>query len=111
TVRLRSHVAIQLESGATLVAAFERSHFDEYEKLNYNSFSDDETTDFNYVLIGGRDVEHVAILGPRRIDMARTKRGRPTPIALKLCRHILVRDLTLENSPNCNISMLGCDFV
>src|SRR5436189_886180 len=40
TVRLRSHVSIQLESGATLVAAPNRSDFDKYEKLNYNSFSD-----------------------------------------------------------------------
>src|SRR3954469_18390373 len=44
TVRLRSHVTIQIENGATLVAAPERSDFDEYEKLSYNSFSDEETT-------------------------------------------------------------------
>jgi hypothetical protein len=111
TVRLRSHVTIQLENGATLVAAPERSDFDPYEKLTYNSFSDDETTDFNFALIRGREVEHVAIIGPGRIDMARTKRGGPKPIALKLCRNILVRDLSIENSPNYNISLLGCDFV
>src|ERR1041385_4940691 len=111
TVRLRSHVTIQLENGATLVAAPLRSDFDEYEKLNYNSFSDDETTDFNFALIRGREVEHVAILGPGRIDMARNRRGGPKPIALKLCRNILVRDLTIVNSPNYNISLLGCDFV
>src|SRR5438552_1450572 len=111
TVRLRSHVSLHLENGATLVAAPERSDFDEYEKLDYNSFSDMETTDFNFALIRGREVEHIAILGPGRIDMARTKRGGPKPVALKLCRNILVRDLTIENSPNYNLSLLGCDFV
>jgi len=111
TLRLHSHVTIQLESGATLVAAADRSDFDEYEKLGYDSFSDMETTDFNFALIRGRDVEHVAILGPGRIDMARRKRGGPKPIALKLCRNILIRDLTIENAPNYNISLLGCDFV
>ena len=111
TLRLRSHVTIQLENGATLAAAPERSDFDEYEKLGYDSFSDMETTDFNFALIRGREVEHVAIVGPGRIDMARTKRGGPKPIALKLCRNILVRDLTIENAPNYNISLLGCDFV
>ena len=111
TLRLRSHVTIQLENGATLAAAPERSDFDEYEKLGYDSFSDMETTDFNFALICGREVEHVAIVGPGRIDMTRTKRGGPKPIALKLCRNILVRDLTIENAPNYNISLLGCDFV
>jgi polygalacturonase len=33
TVRLRSHVTIHLENGATLAAAPERSDFDDYEKL------------------------------------------------------------------------------
>jgi hypothetical protein len=111
TVRLRSHVTLHLGSGATIVAAPDRSDFDDYEKLGYDSFSDMETTDFNFALIRGRGVEHVAILGPGRIDMARKKRGGPKPIALKLCRNILVRDLTIENAPNYNISLIGCDFV
>src|SRR5437867_157542 len=107
TVRLRSHVTLQLENGATLLAAPARSDFDDYEKLDYDSFSDEETTDFNFALIRGREVEHVAILGPGRIDMARTKRGGPKPIALKLCNHVLVRDLTIENAPNYNMRPLG----
>ena len=111
TVRLRSHVTLQLENGATLLAAPERGDFDDYEALGYNSFSDQETTDFNFALIRGRDVADVAILGPGRIDMARKKRGGPKPIALKLCRNILLRDLTIENAPNYNVSLLGCDFV
>src|SRR5205085_413958 len=111
TLRLRSHVLLQLESGATLLAAPHRSDFDVYEKLGYPSFSDLETTDFNYALIQGRELEHVGIFGPGRIDMARTSRGGPKPIALKLCRNILIRDLTIENSPNYNISLLGCDWV
>ena len=111
TLRLRSHVTLQLENGATLVAAPERGDFDDFEILGYNSFSDRETTDFNFALIRGRDLTNVAILGPGGIDMARKKRGGPKPIALKLCRNILVRDLTIENAPNYNISLLGCDFV
>jgi hypothetical protein len=111
TMHLRSHVTIQFESGATLVAAPERGDFDDYEKLSYNSFSDQETTDFSFALLSGRDLDQTAILGPGGIDMARHKRGGPKPIALKLCRNILLRDLTIENAPNYNISLLGCDFV
>jgi hypothetical protein len=111
TVRLCSRISLYLESGAVLTASQERSDFDEYEKLSYNSYSDDETTDFNYALIRGRELERVAILGPGMIDMARTKRHGPKPIAFKLCRDILIRDVTIENSPNYNISLLGCDYV
>jgi hypothetical protein len=111
TLRLRSHLSLQLENGATLVAAPERGDFDDLEVLAYDSFSDQETTDFNFALIRGRDLTDVAILGPGHIDMARKKRGGPKPIALKLCRNVLVRDLTIENAPNYNVSLLGCDFV
>jgi hypothetical protein len=111
TVRLRSHVSLYLENGAVMVASPERGDFDELEKLDFNSYSDAETTDFNYALIRGREVDRVTIMGPGVIDMARTKRHGPKPIALKLCRDILIRDVTIENSPNYNISLLGCDYV
>ena len=58
-----------------------------------------------------QDVERIGILGPGTIDGNRTKRHGPKPIALKNCRHIAVRDITLRNSPNYNISLLGCDYV
>src|SRR5207244_5817234 len=63
TVRLRSHVTLHLENGATLAAAPERSDFDEYEKLGYDSVSAMETTDFNYAFIPGCEHEPVAIRG------------------------------------------------
>jgi Glycosyl hydrolases family 28 len=43
--------------------------------------------------------------------MARSHREGPKAVALKLCRNVIIRDLTIENSPNYNISLLGCDFV
>jgi len=111
TLHLRSHVTVQLENGATLLAAPERADFDADEALGYDPHADKETSDFNHALLRGRDLTDVAIVGPGVIDMARTKRGGPKPIALKLCRSILIRDLRIENAPNYNISLLGCDFV
>jgi len=111
TLRLRSHVTLQWENGAELFASQDRADFDPYERLPFNSFSDEETTDFNFALIRGRELDGVALVGPGRIDMARSKRGGPKPIALKLCKNIVIRDLTIENAPNYNISLLGCDFV
>ena len=111
TVRLRSHVALQLEAGATLVASPEKTDFDPYEKLGYRSFDDEETTYFDFALVRGTNLEDVSILGPGTIDGNRQKRGGPKPIALKQCRLVRIRDLTLRHAPNYNISLLGCDEV
>ena len=111
TLRLKSHVTVYLDAGASLLSSPDKDDFDPYEKLDFKSYSDDETTDFHYALLRGQDVEHVGVVGPGTIDGNRIKRGGPKPIALKNCQHIAVRDITLQNSPNYNISLLGCDHV
>jgi hypothetical protein len=50
-------------------------------------------------------------MGPGRIDGNRRWRGGPKPIALKECRHVTIRDVTVENAPNYAVSLLGCDHV
>jgi Glycosyl hydrolases family 28 len=111
TVRLRSRLVLQLAAGATLIASPDDADFDPYEKLEYEPFADRETTDFTFALLQGRGLRQLSIIGPGRIDGNRRSRGGPKPIALKHCRHIAIRDLTLENAPNYNISLLGCDHV
>lgn len=111
TVRFRSHVTLFLEAGATLLSSPDQSDFDPHEKLDFKSFSDEETTDFHYALLRGQEVEHVGVAGPGTIDGNRPKRHGPKPIAFKNCRHVAVRDITIRNAPNYNISLLGCDFV
>jgi hypothetical protein len=111
TIRFRSHVAIYLEAGATLLASPDQHDFEPYEKLSFESGSDTETTDFHYALLRGQDVENVSIRGPGTIDGNRTRRHGPKPIALKNCRHVQIRDITIRNAPNYNVSLLGCDQV
>jgi hypothetical protein len=111
TVRLRSRLVLQLAAGATLIASPDDADFDPYEELEYDSFADRETTDFAFALLRGRRLQHVSIIGPGRIDGNRRSRGGPKPIALRQCRHVAIRDLTLENAPNYAISLLGCDHV
>ena len=111
TLRLRSRLVLQLAADATLIASPDDADFDPYEKLEYKSFTDRETTDYAFALLRGRGVQHVSIIGPGRIDGNRRSRGGPKPIALKQCRDITIRDLTVENAPNYNISLLGCDHV
>src|SRR5438093_2300403 len=111
TVRFQSHVTVFLDTGATLVLSPDKADFDPYEKLDFKPPDDNETTDFHYALLRGQDVEHVGVAGPGMIEGNRTKRGGPKPLAFKNCRHVTVRNLTLQNSPNYNISLLGCDYV
>src|SRR5215471_2887086 len=111
TVRFKSHVTVFLDAGATLVFSPDKTDFDPYEKLSFHTPDDSETSDFHYALLRGQDVEHVTVAGPGTIEGNRTKRGGPKPLAFKNCRHVTVRDITLQNSPNYNISLLGCDYV
>jgi polygalacturonase len=111
TLRLRSRVTLRLDTGATLIASKDDGDFDPVERLGYDAFSDPETADFRFALLQGRDLADLSILGPGRIDANRGSRTGPKPIALKQCRHVRIHDLTIVNSGNYNVSLLGCDDV
>lgn len=111
TLRLRSHVTLHLDDGAILVASRDDADFDPVEELGHESFADDETSSFRFALLQGHGLEHVRIVGAGRIDGNRTSRDGPKPIALKECRRIEIRDVTIANAGNYNISLLGCDGV
>ena len=111
TLQLRSFVTLYLESGATLTASTDEADFDRYEKLDYNSYTDEESTYYRYALLRGEEVRNIALTGTGIIDGNRSKRGGPKPISLKNCRNVSIRDLTVRNAPNYTISMLGCDYV
>ena len=89
----------------------ENADFDPYEKLDYAPHDDHETTYFHYALLAGENVENIAIIGHGVIDGNRPKRGGPKPIALKLCRHVAIRGITIRRAPNYCISLLGTDYV
>jgi len=111
TLRLRSRVTLQLDADATIVASGEDEDFDRPEELPYDPFADRETADFRFALLQGRDLDAVAIVGPGRIDANRTRRGGPKVIALRECRNVTIRGLTIGNAANYNISLLGCERV
>lgn len=111
SIHLRSHVTLHLDAGATVCASTDEADFDPYEKLDYKTDSDRETTYFHYSLIWGENVENVAIVGDGTIDGNREKRGGPKPIAVKRGQFITVRGITITNAPNYCISLLGCDYV
>ena len=111
TLHLRSFVTLHLGPGSTLLASPDASDFDPYEKLDYRSGSDKETTYFHFALLLADGVHDVVITGGGVLDGNRSKRGGPKLVAIKNCLKIQIRDVTLQNSPNYTISMLGCDGV
>ena len=111
TVRLKSYVTLHLDNGATLLASPDIADFEPYEPLPFQSVSDHETTYFRQALILGENVRSIAITGQGIVDGNRTKRGGPKTIAIKLCQHVAIRGITVQNSPNYSISFWGTDFV
>jgi polygalacturonase len=111
SIHLKSNVALYFDHGCILLMSKDNEDFDKYETLNFKNAADKETSFFHYALIWGEDIEHIAILGTGIIDCNREKRGGPKPIALKRCRDVTIKDITIRNAPNYNISLLGTDFV
>jgi polygalacturonase len=111
TLHLHSDVAIELAAGCVLVASRDDDDFASHDEVVWDTESDSETIDFAHALLVGRDAERVTIGGPGTIDMNRRQRFGPKPIALKGCRFVTVRGVTIVHSPNYCVSLGGCDDV
>jgi polygalacturonase len=99
SLHLKSNIDLHLEPGSVIKMSGDNHDFDPYETLGFKNAADKETSFFHYALICGENVENIAITGRGTIDGNRTKRGGPKSIALKLCRQVTIRDITLKNAP------------
>ncbi len=107
SIRLKSNIALYLDQGATLLAAPAEPNVG-YDPAEPNEFGDKfRYQDFGHShwhnsLIWGERLENVSIMGPGKIDGSKgLTRGESTranggnkAIALKLCRNVIIRDLT-----------------
>jgi hypothetical protein len=111
TIHLRSNVTLHLSPGSVILASTDNSDFDPYETLPFKSVSDDETTYFHNALIAAERVHDIAITGEGAVDGNRSKRRGPKTIAIKLCERVVIRGITVRNSPNYSISFWGSDYI
>lgn len=111
SLHLRSGVTLWIDTGAVIKGSSDKKDYDPYEELGFENDSDHETSYFHYALIWGENVERIAIIGQGTIDSNRVERGGPKPIALKRCKHVDIKGVTIRNAPNYCISMLGTDYV
>ena len=139
TLHLRSNVSLRLSEDAVLIASTDDADFDPYEappsgsisptpiswtfanqyrhrqvsrfssRVLHETVDNPDTTYTHYSLIVGDHVSNVTIEGPGTIDGHRSRRGGLKLIALKNCRHITIRGLTLRNAPSYNISLIGSE--
>lgn len=111
TLRVHSDVTIELAAGCVLLASRDDDDFVSHDEVPWDTESDSETIDFAHALLVGRDAERITIGGVGTIDMDRRRRVGPKPIALKGCRFVTVRGITIVHSPNYCVSLGGCDDV
>ena len=141
SIHLRSGVALKLAAGAVLRGTRVMRHYDPREHSPWSEYQDASQTYFQDSLIWGEDLENVAILGPGvidgndafgpwpgmeesppppygwllstilyQIDDEVFQRGAK-PIALKRCRNVLIKDLTIRHAPNQGVLAAGCENV
>ena len=113
TLRLKSHVRLHLEAGATLLGSTDLKDYPEIVPA-VRSYTD------NYVnrsLIAGEDLDDVALTGRGTIDgngaayPGKQYLNRPFVIRLVNCRDVLVEGLRLRASPMWMQEYLACDRV
>jgi len=150
SIHLKSHVALYLDQGATILAADPNDgdgKYDPPEPNPWEKYQDFGHTHWHNSLIWGENLEDLSIIGPGRIwgkglvrsgGQSRTKEqndalpnlpadpvarpfGYPNPrdavepgwgnkaIALKLCRNVLIRDVTIFHGGHFAILATGVD--
>ena len=125
SIRLKSNIELHLTPGATITAAPpSMKAYDESEPFDFPEYQDGGHTYFHNSLIWADGQENVSITGRGRIDghnltkkdtesAGQVKGGSigtgDKAIALKLCRNILIRDITIDRGGHFAIIVTGCD--
>jgi polygalacturonase len=115
TIRLKDNIALYLDHGATLLGAPTGG----YDPPGVGNTSQDfGHNHWRASLIWGEDLVNVSILGPGRIDgrglVPRMEATSPVgtgdkAIALKLCRNVTIRDITIVAGGHIAILATGVD--
>ena len=127
SIRLKSHVELHLEAGATIVAApASMKAYDESEPFEGPEYQDGGHTYFHNSLIWADGQTNIAITGQGMIDgegLTRKDTERAgqvqggsigtgdKAVALKCCRQVLLRDFTIFRGGHFGVIITGCELV
>jgi polygalacturonase len=120
SIHLKSNIALYLAQGATILAATPTATqgYDEAEPGAGNPYQDFGHSHWHNSLIWGEGLENITIHGPGTIDGAgliRSGSQESAPlqgnkaIALKLCRNVAIRDITIYRGGHFGILPTGVD--
>ncbi len=122
SVHLKSNIALHLDPGATIVASSDGTAYDTAEANSWGDslhYQDSGHSHFHNSLIWGEDLLNVSITGEGRIfgkglahDFIKGSRAEMVgnkAIALKNCRNVILRDITIEHGGWFGILATGVD--
>lgn len=114
SIRLRSNILLQFDSGAVLEASADPAAYDAAEPNEWDKFQDFGHSHWHNSLIWGEGLENVSILGGGLINGTALSRGERRgggnkAIALKLCRNVTLRDFAILNGGHFGILATGVD--
>ncbi len=120
SIRLKSNIALYLAAGATILAATPTATrgYDAAEPGAGNPYQDFGHGHWHNSLIWGEGLENITIHGPGTIDglgLIRSGSQESAPlqgnkaIALKLCRNVAIRDITILRAGHFGILPTGVD--
>ncbi len=126
SIRMKSHVELHISAGAKILAApASMKAYDEAEEWEGPAYQDGGHTYFKNSLIYAIGQEHISITGRGMIDgQGLTKKDTEKAgvlnggnigtgdkaIAFKLCRNILIRDVTIYRGGHFGIILTGCEL-
>jgi polygalacturonase len=122
SIHLRSDVALHIGPGATIVASSDGQSYDTPEENEWGDafgYQDAGHSHWHDSLIWGEDLTGVSITGPGRIFGKGLARGHSADhppqkvgnkaIALKNCRNVILRDITIEHGGWFGVLATGVD--
>lgn len=118
SIELKSNIRLQLDSGATLLAAPVGNGvgYDAAEPNEWNRYQDFGHSHFHNSLIWGQDLVNVSITGQGQIwgkglvrDFTKEPSDGNKAIALYRCKNVLIRDVTIRHGGWFGILATGVD--
>jgi polygalacturonase len=113
SIRLRTNITLRLDRGSVIEASSAASEYDAPEPNEWDKFQDFGHSHFHNSLIWGEGLENIAITGGGRISGKALVRERGSggdkAIALKLCRNVTLRDISIANGGHFGILATGVD--
>jgi hypothetical protein len=117
SIHLASNINLSLDAGAVILGASQDAKvYDPEEPFDGGAFQDEGHSYFHNSLIWGENLTNVSITGRGTINGGGLVANTPgdhgnKSIALKKCRHVLIRDITIYHGGWFAILATGCNLM